>query len=96
MQINQKSKNKTRNCRQQKRKKQTNKHKKERNISFRWMSYVWALHVQLEHVVNSWHRLPKVQFSLKLVVPFINITETITLRSSSLEPLSKYTCIRLF
>ena len=33
--------------------------------------------------------------SLKHVMPFINITEIITLRSSSLKPLSKYTCIRL-
>ena len=35
-------------------------------------------------------------YSLKPVVPFINITETITLRCSSLEPLSKLTCLRLF
>ena len=34
--------------------------------------------------------------SLKAVMPFINITETITLRSSSLEPLSKYKFVRLF
>ena len=27
-------------------KKQTNKHKKERNLSFKSMSYGWALHVQ--------------------------------------------------
>ena len=33
---------------------------------------------------------------LKAVMPFINITETMTLRSSSLEPKSKYTFARLF
>ena len=46
MLINQKTKNKTRKCRQQKRKKLANKHKKKRSLSFKWMSYGWALHVQ--------------------------------------------------
>ena len=46
MLINQKTKNKTRKCRQHKRKKLANKHKKKRNLSFKWMSYGWALHVQ--------------------------------------------------
>ena len=45
---------------------------------------------QLAHVTQAFFLN-----SLKHVLPLINITEIVTLRSSSLEPLSKYTCIRL-
>ena len=78
--------------------KQTNKHVKERNLSLS-RCHIWlqARHEQnaLSIVSTGYSSFFFFLNSLKHVMPFINITEIITLRSSSLEPLSKYTCIRL-
>ena len=63
--------------------KQTNKGKK----SFFQVSVAWLGPSCTELVVNSWPRLLRVFLnSLNPVIPFINVTETRTLRSSSLKP----------
>ena len=63
-----------------------NKQTKERNLSFKSLSRGWAPSCTV-CVVNSWHRLLRVFLnSLDAVIPFINVTETRTLRSSSFKP----------
>ena len=77
-------------------KENTSKHTQKGKKSFFQVDVIWwALHVQ--NALSIVGRVTQGFFlnSLKPVMPFINITETITLRSSSSEPLSKFTCIRL-
>ena len=63
--------------------KQTSNGKK----SFFQVSVAWLGPSCTELFVNSWHRLLRVFLnSLNPVIPFINVTETRTLRSSSLKP----------
>ena len=72
---NKKSKRKNEKSGWQKKNKQTIK---ERNLSFKSLSHGWTLHLHTERDANSWH-------SFYPVVPFINVTEIRTLRSSSLN-----------
>ena len=61
-----------------KKNKQTNKQTKERNLSFKWLSHGWTPHLHTE-------RDPIFGTVLYPVIPFINVTEIRTLRSSSLN-----------
>ena len=77
-------KNKTRNAHGKSR--YWNKQTKERNLSFKSLSHGSALHVQYAlSVVGTGYPVFFLN-SLNPVIPFIDVTETRTLRSSSLKP----------
>ena len=58
----------------------------ERNLSFKALSRGWALHVQYTLSTVGTGYSGFFHNSLNPVIPFINVTETRTLRSSSLKP----------
>ena len=62
------------------------KQTKERNLSFKSLSHGWDLHVQNSlSIVGPGYPVFFLN-SLNPVIPFINVTETRALRSSSLKP----------
>ena len=63
-----------------------NKQTMERNLSFKSLSRGWALHVQYALSIVGTGYSGFFLSSLNPVIPFINVTETRTLRSSSLKP----------
>ena len=63
-----------------------NKQTMERNLSFKSLSHGWALHVQYSLSIVGTGYSGFFHNSLNPVIPFINVTETRTLRSSSLKP----------
>ena len=58
----------------------------ERNLSFKSLSRGWALHVQYALSIVGTGYSGFFLNSLNAVIPFINVTETRTLRSFSLKP----------
>ena len=72
-------KNKTRNA-------ETNKQTKERNLSFKFLSHDWDLHVQNSLSIDVTGYSGFFLSSLNPVIPFIYVTETSTLCSSSFKP----------
>ena len=58
----------------------------ERNLSFKSLSCGWALHVKCALSIVGTGYVGFFLNSLNPVIPFINVTETRTLRSSSLKP----------
>ena len=58
----------------------------ERHLSFKALSHGWALHVQYALSIVDTGYSGFFHNSLNPVIPFINVTETRTLRSSSLKP----------
>ena len=63
-----------------------NKQTMERNLSFKSLSRGWALHVQYALSIVGTGYSGFFLSSLNPIIPFINVTETRTLRSSSLKP----------
>ena len=63
-----------------------NKQTKERNLSFKSLSRDWVLHLQNALSIVGTGYSGFFLNSLNPVIPFINVTETRTLRSSSLKP----------
>ena len=64
-----------------------NKQTKERNLSFKSLSRDWVLHLQNALSIVGTGYSGFFLNSLDAVIPsFINVTETRTLRSSSLKP----------
>ena len=58
----------------------------ERNLLFKALSHGWALHVQYALSIVGTGYSGFFHNSLNPVIPFINVTEARTLRSSSLKP----------
>ena len=79
----QKSKKKTK---RRKRMVEMNKQTKERNFSFKSLSRDWVLHLQNSLSIVGTGYSGFFHNSLNPVIPFINVTETRTLRSFSLKP----------
>ena len=77
---------KVKRTKRRKRMAEMNKQTKERNLSFKSLSRVWALHVQYALSIVGTGYSGFFLNSLNPVIPFINVTETRTLRSSSLKP----------
>ena len=77
---------KVKRTKRRKRMAEMNKQTKERNLSFKSLLRDWVLHLQnalsLDGTGYTWFFLN----SLDPVIPFINVTETRTLCSSSLKP----------
>ena len=63
-----------------------NKQTKERNLSFKSLSRDWVLHLQNALSLDGTGYTGFFLNSLDPVIPFINVTETRTLCSSSLKP----------
>ena len=63
-----------------------NQQTRERNLSFKSLSHGWALHVKCALSIVGTGYSGFFLNSLNPVVPFINVTETRTLRSYSLKP----------
>ena len=63
-----------------------NKQTKERNLSFKSLSRDWVLHLQNSLSIVGTGYSGFFHNSLNPVIPFINVTETRTLRSFSLKP----------
>ena len=58
----------------------------ERNLSFKSLSCGWAFHVKCALSIVGTGYVGFFLNSLNPAIPFINVTETRTLRSSSLKP----------
>ena len=81
-----KTSKKVKRIKREKRMAKMNKQTKERNLSFKSLSRGWALHVRYALSIVGTGYSGFFLNSLDAVIPFINVTETRTLRSSSFEP----------
>ena len=77
---------KVKRTKRRKRMAEMNKQTKERNLSFKSLSRDWVLHLQNALSIVGTGYSGFFLNSLNPVIPFINVTETRTLRSSSLKP----------
>ena len=77
---------KVKRTKREKRMARMNKQTKERNFSFKSLLSGWALHVQNALSIVGTGYSGFFLNSLNPVIPFINVTETRTLRSFSLKP----------
>ena len=77
---------KVKRTKRRKRMAEMNKQTKERNLSFKSLSRDWVLHLQNALSIVGTGYSGFFLNSLNPVIPLINVTETRTLRSSSLKP----------